>query len=381
MGASLEASKRLRVLSALVDGNSERAVARLADVDRETVGRLSLQFGQGAVNLHNEMARHLSCSLIQCDEIWSYVGKKQKRVTPEDPPYVGEAYTFVAMSATSRFVIGWHVGKRDETNARAFMEDVRARLCVMPSIVSDGFAPYIAAIGASFGPGVDYAQTVKNYSRKGRRDDDHRYEPARDPFIIKRAVFGAPDLDTASTAYMERQNGTMRHHIGRMRRLSYAFSKRPENHRAAVALAYVHYNLCHYVSTLRATPAMAAQVTRRLWEMEELLDALMTAKPCDPPIKETLQHREPEGTVRELPNGRGFLRVVNGSKGEQRRHNAPTPKPAAPAPVPAVAASAGPVADANGQYDLFTWRPKATPLSPKGQLSLFPEDKPDKPKR
>ncbi|MRG95593.1 transposase [Polyangium spumosum] len=370
MGASLDGSKRLRVLSALVDGNSERATARIAGVDRETVGRLSLQFGTGAVHLHNGLARHLAASLIQVDEIWSYVGKKQKRVTPEDPPYVGEAYTFVAMSATSRFVIGWHVGKRNEESARAFMEDVRARLCVMPSIVSDGFAPYIAAVGASFGPGVDYAQTVKNYSRKGRRDDDHRYEPAREAhFITKRAIFGAPDLETASTAYMERQNGTMRHHIGRMRRLSYAFSKRPENHRAAVSLAYVHYNMCHIVSTLRTTPGMAAHVTDHLWEMEELLDALMTAKPCDPPAKEALRHREPESPARELPGGRGFLRLVGGGKGAEPRPHV-EPPPVAPVPV---AAPVEPVADPTGQLDLFAWRPKPPP---KGQLSLFPNDEP-----
>jgi hypothetical protein len=132
----------------------------MTDVDRKTVRKLSLVLGQGAEHLHNRPARGLSCSLLECDEIWSYVQKKQARVTPEDGPDVGEAYTFVALDASSRFVIAWHVGKRNEESTRVFMADVRAQLVVMPAMTSDGFAPYISAIGASFGSGVDYAQTM-----------------------------------------------------------------------------------------------------------------------------------------------------------------------------------------------------------------------------
>jgi len=215
----LSDEKRLAVLAALCDGNSIRAVERMTDVHRDTIMRFGTALGQGAMNLHNRLAQGLSCSLIQVDEIWSYVGKKEARVTAEDAAGIGEAYTFVALDSSSRFVIGWHVGKRDQASTDAFIRDVRSRLVVMPAMTSDGFAPYISAVGASFGPGIDYAMTVKNYTRKGRRDDDHRYEPAREPFITKKTVFGAPNLDKASTTYVERNNGTMRHHIGRMRHL------------------------------------------------------------------------------------------------------------------------------------------------------------------
>jgi hypothetical protein len=125
----------------------------------------------------------------------------------------------------------------NEESAKAFMKDVRARLVVMPAaMTSDAFAPYANAIGAAFGPGIDYAMTIKNYGRKGRRESgsDHPYEPPRDPFITKKVVFGAPNLERASTAYIEQNNGTMRHHIGRMRRLCCAFSKKLDNHCAAV---------------------------------------------------------------------------------------------------------------------------------------------------
>jgi IS1 family transposase len=356
--------KRLRVLAALVEGNSERAISRMTDVNPRTIAKISLDLGQGAINLHNRLARELHCSLVTVDEIWSYVGKKQARVTPKDGPDVGEAYTFVALDSSSRFVIGWHVGKRDQASTDIFINDIRARLVVMPAMTSDGFAPYISAIGASFGPGIDYAQTIKNYGSKGRRESgsDHRYEPPRDPFITKKTIYGAPNLDKASTAYVERNNGTMRHHIGRMRRLCLAFSKKIENHRAAVALNYAWYNLGTVVKTLRVTPAMQLGITDHVWTIEEFLAALLTAGPCEAPEKQALVSRVPEVTHRELPTGRGFLRVLDGGKSSPK---APTPIASAPAPI----AVAAPVIDATGQLDLLSYRPKTR------QLSLFDDEK------
>lgn len=383
MANVLPDEKRLAVFAALCDGNSIRAVERMTGVHRDTIMRFGLALGEGAIRLHDRMARGLSCSLIQCDEIWSYVGKKEKRTTAEEKAIgVGEAYTFVALDSSSRFAIAWHVGKRNEESAKAFMNDVRSRLVVMPAMTSDGFAPYVNAVGAAFGPGVDYAMAIKNYTRKGHRDD-YRYEPPRDPFITKKTVFGAPNLDRASTAYIERQNGTMRHHIGRMRRLCLAFSKKLPNHRAAVALAYVHYNLCHVVSTLRVTPAMAVGVSDHVWDLRELLDALLSAEPCEAPTKQPLAPRVPEATHRELPNGRGFLRVVDGGKASPK---APTPLAPTPAPTKLAGVSnfvapsdcatkdaalhsptvlTEPLFDENGQGLLFRWRPRER------QMNLF----------
>src|SRR5262249_11860511 len=157
--------------------------------------------GTAAQSLHNTMAHDLSISQLEADEVWSYVGRKQARCTPEQSAAgYGEAYTFTALAMPSRYVVTWLVGKRDEEHPSAFNDDLRARLVVMPSMTSDGFAPYVSAIGRSFGPGVDYAQVVKNYTRGGRRDDDHRYEPPRDPFLTKKSVFGAPNVGAATTA-------------------------------------------------------------------------------------------------------------------------------------------------------------------------------------
>lgn len=361
MANVLPREKRLQVLKCLVNGNGERQAERLADVNRRTVRKLNLEWGQAAVHLHNQIARDLVAHDVQLDEIWGYVGKKEARVQPTDPAGMGEAYTFTALDTASRFIIAWMVGKRSEETTKAFVADVRSRLVVMPAITSDGFTPYPLAIGTSFGPGVDYAVLNKNYRGKARRDDEVRYEPPRDPFITKRAVFGAPNLDTASTSYVERNNGTMRHMISRLRRLTCAFSKALDNHTASIALFFVFYNLCHVPRTLRITPAMAIGVQDHVWDLEELLDALESVDPCEAPEKQPLRHRVPEGPARELPNGRGFLRLVGSGE-------APPPAPMPPAPIAPVASpSAEPV---NGQLDLFSWRPKP---ATKGQLSLFPD--------
>ena len=346
--------KRLLVLRALLDGNSERAVARIAEVGRATVSRVALALGAGAQRLHDRLVRGLRCDLVQADEMFAFVQKKAARVTADDPPDVGEAYIFAGMDTRSRLAITWRVGRRDQTTCDAFITDMRARLLVMPQITTDGFAPYIASIGASFGAGVDYAQTVKNYRVGSYRGPDHRYEPPRDPFITKHTVYGAPDAKKASTAYSERLNGTMRHFNGRLRRLCYAFSKKAEHLRAAVALHYVAYNLTWVVRTLRVTPAMEAGLTGHVWTMEELLDALLAEPTGEAPVAQPLEHREPATPARPLPNGRGFLRLVTeptpARRGARPRHD---PPPAAPAAVPP---------------------PPDPPAEPSGpvQLSLFP---------
>jgi IS1 family transposase len=362
--------KRLAILAGLCDGNSETGVAREAMVNRETVGRHALMFGAAAQHLHNSMAFDLVSPKIEQDEVWSYCGKKQARVTPaEHAAGLGEAYTFVSLGMPSRYVIAWRVGKRDQETAMAFEADTRARVVLMPAIATDGFNAYPLAIGTHFGPGVDYAALKKHYTKGGRRDDDHRYEPPRDPFVTKRAVFGAPDLDASTTAHIERHNGTMRHFIGRMRRLVYAFSKSPEHHKAAIALAYTYYNLCWIPRTMRITPAMAIGVTSHPWDLPEFLDALMTVQPHATPQKKPLTIPVPATASRPLPNGRGFIRLV--TSGGAPVSPSPATPPGAPAAPVAPPVPVQPSADPSGQLDLLAWRPRPAPPPPKGQLDLF----------
>ena len=357
----LSREKRIAVLSALIEGNSERAVERMTDVNRKTVNRLALEFGTGAQRLHDSMAHNLSCDSIVADECWAYVFVKEARLRPDHPAGSGEAYVFCGIDKGSRYAVSWHIGKRNQASTDAFIADLRARLAVMPTIVTDGFVPYISAVGAEFTPAVSMCQTVKNYRSSGRRDDDHRYEPPRGiGFISKKTVYGTPDLATASTAHIERLNASMRHRIGRMRRLVYAFSKRLPNLVAACALNYCWTNLGCVLRTTRTTPAMALGVTTRLWTLEEFHDAItdMARTEVAKPVKQPLIHRAPPSDVvsRPLPSGRGFLRLLPGG-GPQGPGLAPAPGPRPPA---APAAMPAPLREAPStweQLDLFGPRP------------------------
>jgi hypothetical protein len=265
-----------------------------------------------------------------------------------------------------------------------FIADLRARITVVPHISTDGFSPYIAAIITYFMGCADYGQVVKHYTKGGRRDDDHRYEPPRDPFITKKKIAGAPSFDDMCTSGVERVNLTLRHIVGRTRRLCLAFSKTLRGHKAAMALGIFAYNFCRKHETLGMTPAMAAGLTDHVWTIRELVDAALAEEPSAKPKPVALALRPPPpGQVapaaRALPNGRGWLRAVpgNGAPAPGGASPAPTPPaPAAPAPTPASAAAAAVAVD-DRQLDLLAWRPKPPPrpLPPLGsQLTMFPDD-------
>jgi IS1 family transposase len=338
---------------------------------QKTIRRFALLAGQGAARLHDRLVRDLSCPLLEIDEVWSYVGKKQAHLTPKDSPDFGDVYTFTALDASSRMIITYRIGKRDQETTDAFIADLRARLLVMPQITSDGWSCYPSAIGSSFGPGVDYAQMHKGFHASGERDDDYRTAQPRNPIVTKHAIFGAPDMKKASTSYAERQNGSQRHITGRMRRMVYAFSKKLDHHRAALALGYAWYNLGRVVRTLRVTPAMQAGVTDHIWTLEEFMDAILAEPAREKPVKRTLTHRTPEVPARELPNGRGFLRVLSGGKGAPQGPPPQPPAPVTPAVPTSVAQPAALEAD-DRQLDLLSWVRPTKPLPPPGtQLNLF----------
>ncbi|XXR43491.1 IS1 family transposase [Sorangium sp. So ce375] len=334
-------AKRVEVVAHLVEGAGIRPTSRLTSVSQPAILSLLLRVGEGCERLHNRLVRDVDCRTVQVDEIWSYVQKKQARVLPGDSPEVGEAYVFVGMASASKRVISYRVGKRDEANTNAFIADLRARLVTIPQLYSDGWAPYVAAVGGAFAlvGSVDYAQVVKRYNRKARRDDEHRYEPPRDPFITKTPVFGVPDLQRASTSHVERQNLTIRMHIRRFTRLCNGFSKRLPHHKAAVALHMLFYNFCRPHEALRVTPAMEAGLTDHVWSVEELVAAALSEAAGEPPKPRALKLPEPPpGTpttpARALPNGRGFLRLVGSAPAQPVPPAASGAAPAEPEPPP-----------------------------------------------
>ncbi|MGH7913448.1 MAG: IS1 family transposase [Candidatus Binataceae bacterium] len=268
----LSIDPQVQIISALVEGNSIRSVERMTCIHRDTIMRLAVRVGEGCDRLMDEMLRGLTCPRLQLDEIWAYVGMKQKTARRMDKAdEFGDLYTFVAIDVDSKLVPCWHVGKRTWHDTALFINDLRDRVANRPQITTDVFRGYYGAIATAFNRNVDYAQIVKVFASE-TNEGRERYSP---PVMLKcerEEIIGRPDPDHISTSYVERQNLTMRMQVRRFTRLTNGFSKKRTNHAAAVALHFAHYNLVRVHRTLRCTPAMAAGVTDRLWSVENLLE-------------------------------------------------------------------------------------------------------------
>jgi IS1 family transposase len=272
----LPRSKQIAVLSALVEGVSVRGTERLVGVSRETVLSLLVRVGDGCAALLDETMRDLSCKRLEIDELWAFVQKKQRRVTDnDDDSRVGDTWTYVAIDADTKLIPCFLTGKRNAETTNVFISDLASRLRYRVQISTDGLRMYVNAIGDAFASrGVHYAQIVKEFEAEAAGSG--RYSPPRVTSTEKTPIYGSPDADLVSTSYVERQNLTMRMQIRRFTRLTNAHSKKLENHGAAVALHFAHYNLCRIHSTIRCTPAMAAGVAQHVWSMDELLDAALS---------------------------------------------------------------------------------------------------------
>ena len=279
----LSAADRARILHLLCEGNSIRAVTRLTGASKNTVAKLLEDAGKACMAYHDEHVRNVTAKRVQVDEIRSFVYAKQKNVATAEaaPEGAGDQWTWVAIDADSKLVVSYFVGGRDGECAMWFIDDLRARLANRVQLTSDGHKAYLEAVEGAFGADVDYAQLVKIYgaspdSAKGR------YSPAECTGAKKVPIEGKPDMAHVSTSYVERQNLTMRMHMRRFTRLTNAFSKKVENHAYAVALHYMYYNFVRLHGKVLVSPAMAAGVTNRLWEIGDIV-ALVEA--ADAPAK------------------------------------------------------------------------------------------------
>lgn len=275
----LTPEKRAQILHLLCEGMSIRAITRTVGVSKNTVAKLLEDAGQACSAYHDEHVRGVKAKRVQVDEIWSFTYAKQKNVTTAlaAPEAAGDTWTWTAIDADSKLIVGWLVGGRDSEYANAFVHDLASRLANRVQLTSDGHGAYLQAVEGAFGADVDYAQLVKIYgsapeSMKGR------YSPAECTGIKKTRIEGEPDEKHVSTSYVERSNLTMRMHMRRFTRLTNAFSKKIENHAHAVALHFVYYNFCRIHSKLRMTPAMAAGISSRLWEVSDIVALLDAAE-------------------------------------------------------------------------------------------------------
>lgn len=269
----LPKEKQIQVVAALVEGMSIRATVRMTGVAKNTIVKLLADLGAACAAYQDKALRDLPCKRIECDEIWSFVGAKDKNVPLDKKAYgLGSIWTWTAICADTKLVPSWLIGDRDGGTARNFIDDLASRLSNRVQITTDGHKVYVEAIERAFGEGVDYAMLVKHYGAE--RAGEARYSPAICTGISKQPIIGQPNREHVSTSYVERQNLTMRMSMRRFTRLTNAFSKKVENHAHAVALHFMHYNFARVHQTLRVTPAMAAGVTDHAWEISEIVGLL-----------------------------------------------------------------------------------------------------------
>ncbi len=271
----LNTEERTRVVAALVEGNSLRAVTRMTGVHRTTVMKLLSDLGEACSNYQDKAFRGLTCKRIQCDEIWSFVGSKAKN-TSEEKREVGngDCWTWVALDADTKLVPTWLVAStRDASAAYHFMHDLAERLLHRVQLTTDGHKAYLSAVEDAFGANIDCAMLVKIYGA-GAEGPERQYSPAQCMGTRKAVVSGKPAFEHVSTSFVERQNLTMRMSMRRFTRLTNAFSKKIENHEHAVALHFMHYNFCRIHQSLRVTPAMQAGVSDKVWSLADLISLL-----------------------------------------------------------------------------------------------------------
>ena len=268
----LNARIRKLVIRCLVEGQSIRATARTADVSKNTVTKLLIDAGKACAAYQDRALRDLPCQRIQVDEIWSFIYANEKNVARAKSalPEAGDVWTWTAIDAETKLVLSWRVGDRSGMTAIDFMDDLRGRLAGWMQLTGDGHRAYLEAVEGAFEADVDYAQLIELYGEAP--EGEKRYSPATCIGARKRRVEGSPDPDHISTSYAERNKLTMRMSIRRFTRLTNAFLKKIENHAHSVALHFMHYNFCRRHKSLDGiSPAMAAGVTDRLWDIEDIV--------------------------------------------------------------------------------------------------------------
>jgi IS1 family transposase len=244
----------------------------MTGIHRDTVMRLGVRVGEGCQRIMDEKLRNLNCGLIEVDEVWGFIGMKQKTAhrTNRSGEAVGDIWTWVALDPDSKLVPAFAVGDRGQYMANCFIEDLAARLSHRIQISTDALKVYQGAIERAFGADVDYGSIIKTYGHT-ELAEQRRYSP---PEVIKAErvpVQGNPEIDLISTSHVEKQNHTLRMHCRRLSRLTNAFSKKLENFKAAVALHYAYYNFVKVHQTIRCTPAMEAGVANSAWTVQDLV--------------------------------------------------------------------------------------------------------------
>jgi IS1 family transposase len=265
--------KALLAIQLLLEGTSVRSTERVTRLHRDTILRLLEVAGERCAKLMDEKMRNLRCQRIQGDELWCFVGKKQRNVKIEDSPELGDAWVFVALDADSKLIPAYTVGKRNRKTTYQFLNTLRGRIAEQHrfQLTTDGFAFYRKGVEDVFAGQADFAQLIKLYGDHGQHDAAGRYSPAPMIETIIRVRDGRPDSRHISTSYVERSNLSIRMALRRFTRLTNGYSKKLDNLKAACALYFAYYNFCRVHQSLRVSPAVEAGLTDHIWTLRELL--------------------------------------------------------------------------------------------------------------
>ena len=268
-GMYLPIEKAEMVLKLLLEGNSVSTVERITSIHHGTILKLLVLAGEKCERIMAEKIRNIEVRDVEADEVWSFIGKKEKRVRPEDDQNLGDCYTFVAIERHTKLVLNITMGKRNQQTTDVFIEGLRHATRGKFQITTDGFAPYRSAISNTLHDRCDFAQLIKVY--RAAPEGERRYSPAEVAAVEVVPIMGRPDPARICTSIVERSNLSLRMQNRRFTRLTNAFSKKWENHWAAVALFYCWYNFGRVHKSLRMTPAMAAGIADHIWTVRELL--------------------------------------------------------------------------------------------------------------
>jgi hypothetical protein len=269
MGRAADLQKTQVCATCLLEGNSIRSTERITGLNKNTIMRTLVLAGAQCEKVSEEMIRNVPVSEIQADEFWAYIYKHEKKVKDGDDPTFGDAYCFVGIERNSKLVLAWHLGRRTTRDTEAFTEKINEATGGKFQITTDGFSAYRDAVSLSLGTRVDFAQLIKVYAPP--REGEARYAPAEVVATEVVPVIGQPDASKICASHVERQNLTMGMQIRRFTRLTNAFSKKWENHYAALAPYFAYYNFVRIHSSIRVTPAMEAGLTDHAWTLQELL--------------------------------------------------------------------------------------------------------------
>ena len=270
----LTTQDRVAILTAPSEGMGVNAACRMTGASKNTVLKLLADVGQACALYQDQAMRNLTITKVQVDEIWSFIGMKQKNVPANTDPTrgLGDCYTYTAIDPVTKLMPCWLVGYRTSESAEHFMGDLAPRLANRVQLTTDAMSGYPGAVAKHFGSNVDFAVLNKSYEGGlPQVEAKRRYSPAVCIGATKNVVCGSPELKDVSTSHVERANLSMRMGMRRFTRLTNAFSKKIENHMHAISFYFMVYNFVKKHGTIKTTPAIAAGVTSIQWTIEDIV--------------------------------------------------------------------------------------------------------------